>query len=213
MNKKAFTLTEMAIVLIVMSIVLGTFINIGSVVLDKKKISSTHDDMESIKTALISYASTHGKLPYPDFDGDGEGNDDNTSFPTTSSITYLPSLDLAQKSKDSYGVNIYYDVNDALVDSNSTSICESLKIINGYPIVVNDDNSSNYTVAAVIISSGSDKLLTGENNNTDRIYEMSVNKYQDITDTIDNANANNDIVIELTTYELMGAICDLVPQN
>lgn len=216
-NKKAFTLIEMAIVITIIGIVVGSFINLGSTVLEKRKISTTQDELESIKTALISYAAKHGRLPYPDTDGNGyendgddEGNGDTNIADCLTDDCELPYLDLKVKAKDNFGMAYNYDVWDAIINTNRDSFCSVLQysyIGNSLPKVQNDDEDQTYSVAATILSKGEDKVLTGENANTpeDRIYEMKDNKYNDTT--------NNDLVEELTVYDLLGQVCDLVPSE
>ncbi len=202
MKRKAFTLIEMAIVLIIVAIVVGSFLNVGMATLEKEKISTTQDDLKAIKTSLIAYAAKHGKLPYPDIDEDGKG--DSTADCTTDDCE-LPYMDLNIKSKDNFGMAYNYDVWDVLVDTNRDSFCSDLKYPytgNQLPRVQNDAEDNNYSVVATILSKGEDKILTGENIDKDRIYEMTENKYHD--------SDNNDIVVELSAYELLGSVCDLV---
>lgn len=205
MRKQAFTLTELAIVLIVIGIVMGGVINYSSAAYTQHQFESAESELESIKTSLIAYAATNGKLPYPDTTDDGEG-DTIATLPTT--LSKLPYIDLQEKANDPYSMSYYYDVSDTLVDSDDSNICARLKTLaqstTALPQVGDDQATPNtYPVAAVIISSGDDKILTGQNlaTDTDRVYEMAQNQYDDTT--------NNDIVIELSAYELMGNICDL----
>ena len=199
MQKKAFTLIEMAIVLSIIAIVLGGILTTGKTAYQKQQYESTKSDMKSIKSSLISYASTYGKLPYADTDADGEGDSPDVNGS-------MPYIDLQVNSTDSYGMKYYYDVNDSLVTSDDSNICSILKTISGLPSVANDSDITKYSVAAIIISSGEDKELTGQNSDaTARVYEMAENRYDETT--------NNDIVVELSAYELLGSICDLTDFN
>lgn len=200
--KKAFTLIEMAIVLVVIGIVMGGILSISKAAYDKNKIESTQSELENIKTALISYASTYGKLPYPDSSGDGVGDSSTITLGT------LPYIDLQIKSTDAYGMNYMYDVNDILPTSDDSNICTNLKAIkidnSDYPRVSNNSAIAKYAVAVYLLSRGKDKELTGQNSysgTNDRVYEMSENRY--------NENDNNDLVLEISVYELLGSICSL----
>ena len=204
MKKKAFTIIELAIVLIIIALVLGGTLSIGKTAYKKNQLESTKVEMKIIKTALVSYASTYGKLPYPDTDGDGEQN-------STAELGDIPYIDLQIKSTDEYGMKFKYDVWDNLANSDDSNICSILKDINisaastDYPKVADDGNNIKYPLAAIIISRGENKILTGENNDSDRIYEMGENRYHN--------SENDDIVVELSVYELLGSICDLTDFN
>ena len=199
--KKAYTLIELAISLIILSIILGSFIGVGKTLYQKNRYEEIKANLQDIKTALISYSATHGKLPKVDSSANGEGD-------TNGSLGYLPYIDLHVNSKDSYGMVYQYDVLDALTLSDDQNICKVLKDVNNttdFPQDANDSGVSQYTVAAIIVSSGEDKVLTGLNDDGSRIYEMSTNQYND-TD-------NNDIIIELTALELYGKLCKATSNN
>jgi len=68
------------------------------------------------------------------------------------------------------------------------------------PLVKDNATANTMTVAALVISKGEDRVLSGENNTTNRIYESVNNTYNDVT--------NNDMSIELTHLELYGALCE-----
>ena len=209
MNKKAFTLIEMAIVITIIGIVVGTFINLGTATLEKQKISTTKDELKAIKSSLIAYAARHGRLPYPDTDGDGKENDGNGNIiaDCTSDNCELPYLDLRVKSKDNFGIKFQYDAWDDLLSTNRDNICHAMQNYytgDSLPSVLNDVEDTNYSVIAVIFSKGKDKVLTGENIDLDREYEMSENSYNEIS--------NDDLVMELTIYDILGSMCNLVPE-
>lgn len=223
MNKKAFTLIELSIVITIIAIVLGSLMNIASSSLEKQKISATKDDLKVIKERILSHVSKHGRLPYPDIDGNGienDGNDPTGSLGTTladcTNSAYnceLPYLTLGINGTDNFGMKYTYDVWDELLLTNRNNMCHTIQ--NYYtglkgPFVENDNTptSDQYSVAAVVISKGEDKKLSGKNAYTgtnDRIYEMATNKYHE--------SDNNDLVIELSSYEMLGVLCDLVPDN
>jgi prepilin-type N-terminal cleavage/methylation domain-containing protein len=210
MQKKAFTLIELAVVVTIIGIVLGTLINFGTATLSNTKIGATKSDLESIKSSLLAYASKHGRLPYPDTDGDGY---ENVGADCTTQTCELPYLDLNVKGTDTFGMRYSYNVWDELLLTNKDSLCHTMR--NYYagdvlPSVANDDhgtaNEKKYSVSAIVLSKGVDKVLTGENSTpNDRIYEMAQNKYHD-TD-------NNDIVVELSPYELLSNLCELTPDH
>ena len=63
---KGFTLIELAIVLVIISVLVGSFIGTLAKRIDNTRISDTKDELEEIKQALIGYAYRNGSLPCPD---------------------------------------------------------------------------------------------------------------------------------------------------
>ena len=180
-NKKAFTLIEMAIVLTILAMVIGTVISMTRASYQKNRLYETKQDIHKIKQSIIGYAGIHHKLPSADTDtdtipqdGKGEG---------VAGIGDIPYLDLQIKSKDEFGMVYSYDVNDSLLTTTtSEELCTQLNLISdsatSLPLVENQDipTSDTYSLAATIISKGQDKVLTGKNDDTpdpnDRVYEM-----------------------------------------
>lgn len=195
-TKKGFTLIEMGIVMIILSIVIGTVLSMMKVTYTKDKTITTKHQLVKIKNSIIGYAAIHGKLPSSDTDLDGIGNG-------SGGIGDIPYIDLQIDSKDRYGMVYQYDVNDSLISSNDANICSILSNITGVttlPRVENDDGSSSYPIAAIVVSKGKDKVLTGKNDDATRVYEMNSNKY--------NITTNDDLVIEITANELWGRLCN-----
>ena len=203
MYKKGFSLLEMSIVLIILALVMGIFLSLGKSIYKVSKVEATKYELQTIKNSLIAHISVQGKLPKSDSNGDGLGD--------TTGLGDLPYLDLNLKANDSYGMIYKYDVSDYLINTNINSVCrqianvylEKMDINNTtyYPQMVDESNVSQYTVAAVVISKGVDKVLSGANNGSNRKYEMALNKY--------NVDNRDDIVIELDALELIGKVCNL----
>lgn len=197
-NKKAFTLIELSISLIVISIIIGIFLNMGKALYQKERYEKTKKKLNDIKISILSYTATNAKLPQVDnfSSGDGKGN-------TVGSIGYLPYIDINTNSKDAYGMVYRYDVLDALTLTDENNICSTISNINNLndkPIVADDTHTNKYTIVAKIISMGKDKVLTGLNDDATREYELSTNRYDNET--------NNDLSIDITTLELYGSICN-----
>ncbi len=206
-NKKAFTLIEMAIVLIILSMVIGTVISMTRASYQKNRLNETKNNIHKIKQSIIGYAGIYNKLPSADTaadtipnDGKGEGN---------TGIGNISYIDLQLNSKDEFGMVYQYDVNDDLLTATTNQqFCNKLSVISGsdteFPLVENDDASQKYSVAAIVISKGENKLLTGKNDDSpapnNREYEMSSNTYAVTT--------NDDLVIEITASELYSRLCE-----
>ncbi|MCK5111235.1 MAG: type II secretion system protein [Arcobacteraceae bacterium] len=202
-QKKAFSLLEMSIVLTILALIMGIFLSFGKSIYETSKTKATKYELQTIKKSLISYMAVQGKLPQADTNGDGVG--DTTGFGT------LPYIDLSLPSSDKYGMVYQYDVSDSLISSDESNVCAALSSIytqiddinssTTFPQMIDESNNSRYAVAAVIISKGVNKTLSGANSDDNRKYEMAINKY--------NADTRDDLVMELSALELIGTICDL----
>lgn len=199
MKKRAFTLIEMSIVLTIIAIVLGALIPLIKSIYTKNIITSTKSDLEAIKNNLIAYSATRGYLPKVDSDKDGIGD----SLVTTEA-GYVPYIDINSKKFDGYGVIYRYDVVNSLTSTTDNNICTTLYSIttdnSELPKVVDESGVNKYSVVAVLFSTGKNKVLTGENSDSDREYEMAINKY--------NISSRDDILVELSAFELISSICD-----
>ncbi len=84
-NYKGFTLAEMAIVVLIGSIMLTMGVKIWFVQLTNMAYSETKSKQENIKTALINYLRTTGTLPCPDRTATPDGREDrpNGTAPNT----------------------------------------------------------------------------------------------------------------------------------
>ena len=201
--KKAFSLLELSIVLIILGLVMGIFLSFGKSLYKVSKVEATKYELQAIKNSLIAHISVQGKLPKSDSNGDGIGD--------TVGFGDIPYIDLSISPRDTYGMIYQYDVSDSLVNSDESNVCIALSSIyqeisdinssTVYPQMVDESSSSKYAVAAVIISKGANKVLSGENNSTNRKYEMGINRY--------NVDNRDDLVVELSALELIGKMCDL----
>ena len=74
-QQKGFTLIELAIVLVIIGVLLGSFVGTLSSRIDTTRYDETRGELEDIKASLIAYAFSVGAggpyLPCPDADGDG----------------------------------------------------------------------------------------------------------------------------------------------
>ena len=61
-----FTLIELAVVLVIIAIMLGSFIGTLSSRIENSRISDTANELEEIKQAMIAFAFVNGYLPCPD---------------------------------------------------------------------------------------------------------------------------------------------------
>ncbi|MEA3290062.1 MAG: prepilin-type N-terminal cleavage/methylation domain-containing protein [Campylobacterota bacterium] len=190
MNKKAFSLIELAIVIIIMAIIVGGFLNSGKTTLEKKRIEDTKTTLENIKQNMISYIAVTGNIPS-----------------TINGKEILEADTFGTKDLDSFGMPIYYDVGTQFVSSDDSNICKILTDINhtaNFPQMTDESNTSKYSVVAVILSSGKNKVFDDINNDGNRTYYMKNNSYSENRD---------DLIEELTYYELINSICNFADFN
>ncbi len=121
MQKKAFSLLEMSIVLTIIIIVISTFLPLIKSKSELKKVETTIYNIQAIKNSLIAYLAVHGRLPRSDTNGDGMGD--------TTGLGNLPELDLNAKILDKYGMRYQYDVSDNLAGTTSINTVD-ISIIN-----------------------------------------------------------------------------------
>lgn len=95
-----FTLIELAIVLVIIAVLAGSFIGTLATRIENSRVSDTKDELEEIKQALIGYAYKNKHLPCPDCIGvlcspagfrDGsEDRGENGADPGQCSVGNLP---------------------------------------------------------------------------------------------------------------------------
>ncbi len=73
-RQKGFTLIEIAIVLLIVSILLGYTLAMFPAQQNLKNYRAVSSKIEEIKNNLIAYAQVNGRLPCPDIDADGLEN-------------------------------------------------------------------------------------------------------------------------------------------
>lgn len=118
---RGFTLTELAIVLIIVGLLLASIIPSLSAQNDQRSYNETVQILNEAREALVGYASSHsatdGKpyLPCPDTDDDGRENRSGTTC--SSAEGRLPWSDLGIGQRDSWNNRIRYRVHSAFSDS------------------------------------------------------------------------------------------------
>jgi prepilin-type N-terminal cleavage/methylation domain-containing protein len=122
MNTKGFTLIELAIVLVIVTILIGGLAVPLSAQIQARRIAETRHDMEAIHDALIGYAMSHtfphptiaGEirhyLPCPDNNNDGLEDARNAAGQCTNKRAKLPWITLGVKGADAWGNRYIYAV-------------------------------------------------------------------------------------------------------
>ena len=73
-TSRGFTLIEVAVVLFIVTILLGSILIPLTTQVEQRQISDTQKTLEEIREALIGFALVNGYLPCPDTDNDGAEN-------------------------------------------------------------------------------------------------------------------------------------------
>ena len=115
-----FSLIEMAVVLFIVVLLLGSLLVPFATQVEQRRIAETQKTMEEIKEALIGYAASHGApglpyLPCPDTDDDGMENISGNGQ-CVSAEGNLPWVDLGVGAQDAWGNRFHYRVATAFAD-------------------------------------------------------------------------------------------------
>jgi prepilin-type N-terminal cleavage/methylation domain-containing protein len=124
-TQRGFTLIEMAIVLVIITILIGGLAMPLSAQIQARRIAETKKTLEEAREAILGYAMTHlatspatnHYLPCPDVDGDGR--EDRTSGACTLSYGWMPWVDLGTGPQDAWGNRLRYAVNPQFANANS----------------------------------------------------------------------------------------------
>jgi prepilin-type N-terminal cleavage/methylation domain-containing protein len=126
MNRtRGFTLIELAIVLVIMTILIGGLAVPLSAQIQARRIAETQKTLEEAKEAIVGYAMTHKTtganprpyLPCPDIDGDGREDRVSDPGPCARSDGYFPWVDLGAAAQDPWGNRLGYVVELNVSDS------------------------------------------------------------------------------------------------
>lgn len=163
---KAFTLVELAIVLVIVGLLLGGLIVPITTQIDMRNYSDESKSMEDINSALIGYAMSNGYLPCPAISS-SNGAEDRAGSSCTGSKRegFLPWATLGLHKLDSWGHLYKYSV--TLTYANSTTKIGLSPLTVGDVIINTRDASGNLTALttgslspAVVISMGKNGALS-----------------------------------------------------
>jgi prepilin-type N-terminal cleavage/methylation domain-containing protein len=195
-SQLGFSLVELAIVLLVVGLLLGTTITGLADFIWHARNAQARKDLAIIEQALVGYALSNGGLPCPDTDGypanpaaadgllndAGGGNCDNIS--ANGSSGFLPWADLGLSARDPWDTPYLYrvDINYAKAPSAGSGVSFSLATGVGSMNVTGDNVANNivaiffsagpnsYTVEADTPSGFEKENLDDDNTFEDRIY-------------------------------------------
>lgn len=156
---RGFTLTEMAVVLVIVALLITGLVIPFSAQQEIRARQETERALADIREALLGYAASHAAsdlkpyLPCPDTDDDGLENRTATPGPCTSQEGRVPWVDLGLGRRDAWNNRFRYRVTAAF--SNSSA---GFTLSSAGTLTVCADNACAATVAsnvpAVILSHG-----------------------------------------------------------
>ncbi|MDH5425014.1 MAG: type II secretion system GspH family protein [Gammaproteobacteria bacterium] len=169
-----FTLIEMSIVLIVISLILAGVLKTVGVQRQQLKRDETRQQLETIREALIGFALTSGRLPCPDtgIDGLEDFNGGASGPPPQDCLNdegWVPHVDIGVGNRDAWGSRFRYRVtgtNDAPINSFTDDpiapAISSFSVADVGDITVNDEagNSIALGIPAIVISYGENARAT-----------------------------------------------------
>jgi len=116
-SQSGFTLIELAIVLIIIAVLLGSFIGTLATRIENTRVSEVKDELEEIKQALIGYAYVNSYLPCPDSDNDGLENRAASGLCTIGvGVGDFPWVDLGIARGDTWNTRYRYWVHSFYAD-------------------------------------------------------------------------------------------------
>ena len=189
-----FTLVELAVVLIIVGLLLGSLLIPLSAQLDQRNNAETQRALSEIREALIGYALSHtatdGKpyLPCPDTNGDGAEN--RTGSACTALEGDLPTQVLGLLGTDSWNNRYRYRVTQAFAD-NATGFT----LTSTGDITVRDASGGNIiasSIPALVLSQGKNGAIAAvgadeiENSNSNSTFvshsqsNLATNPFDDL---------------------------------
>ena len=114
---QGFTLVELTVVLIIVSLLLGGLLIPLSAQQDVRQLADTEKQLAETRDALIGYAQINGRLPCPAADAGGLENRDLVSRQCASLFGFLPWVNLGTRPTDPWGRLIRYRVSNEFAQS------------------------------------------------------------------------------------------------
>jgi len=197
-TQRGFTLIEMAIVLVIITILIGGLAVPLSAQIQARRIAETNRTLEEAREAIIGYAMTHSvdhdsnlttpprpRLPCPDSDSDGIENRDAGTGICAQDAGWFPWVTLGTAAQDAWGNRLRYASQPELTNSFNSATTPPTS---GWYNVCSSQACTSVDVAAdvpiVLVSHGPNGWGGRNVNNTTFAAPTSV-------DELENLDANN----------------------
>jgi prepilin-type N-terminal cleavage/methylation domain-containing protein len=206
-TQRGFTLIEIAIVLVIIAVLMGSFISTLTTRIESSQVNETKDELEEIKQALIGYAFTNGYLPCADCIGLGCPNGANVERDGFEDITppggvgcdvggatgTLPWATLAIGGGDAWNTRYRYWVDPNFTDIGGITFASTGNGVIEEPDYVTDPTGATpqnlaTNVVAVVYSHGKN---TRGGISADNIFRPAIDPLVNIDE---NENANHDTI-------------------
>lgn len=168
--QKGFTLLELAIVLMIVTILLTGLLGPLSTRVEQQERQRTEGVLEDVKETLYGFAIANGRLPCPDTGGDG--NEDLNAGACTQVRGDVPWITLGVPQQDPWGTNYAYRVTGVFADNTNGTNCGlapeppatlgiSFKLCSAGDITIRDaaagGNILGSGIPAIVVSYGSNR--------------------------------------------------------
>src|SRR5438067_1245368 len=107
---KGFTLVELAVVVAVIALLLGTLLVPLTSQVEQRNITQTQKQLEEIREALLGYAMVNGRLPRPALSETDGKERDNPCTDARECTGFIPWVTLGLPKADAWGKMIGYSV-------------------------------------------------------------------------------------------------------
>lgn len=162
--QRGFTLIELAIVLVIVTILIGGLAMPLSAQIQARRIAETKKTLEEAREAIIGYAMTHqtsGSPPRPYLpcpDSDGDGREDRPGNECTKQSGWFPWVTLGAAAQDAWGNRLRYTVHADLSSKTNGFPNGSASVPGAWNQVCSEENCPVVDVAAdvpvVLVSYG-----------------------------------------------------------
>lgn len=158
-----FTLIELAVVLLILTLLLSSLLVPLSTQVDQSNISTTQKTLEDIKEALVGFAMANGRLPRPAVSATN-GAERAVCGSDANCTGFIPWTALGVPKLDAWGKIFHYSVTPAFADAPFTLTSSGSKTVQ-----TRDSSGSLVNLAtnvpAVVFSSGKKNWGTGDTGN------------------------------------------------
>jgi len=196
-----FTLIEIAVVLVIIGFLVGSFIGTFAERIDTTRRDNTKKELDEIKTVIMAYAFNQAVpyLPCPDTNAPPDGQEDRVGGVCAAATGFLPWVTIGAGYADAWDTRYRYWVNTDYANN-----------VTGFQITTNDNNSATVetrignnnvailnTAVAVIYSPGKNGLggISVDDVNRDALPAVGYD------DENENANADNLFMARSLTKE------------
>jgi len=219
---RGFTLIEMAIVLVIVTILIGGLAMPLSAQIQARRIAETKKTLEEAREAIVGFARTRGGtlyLPCPDTDGNGIENRSGSGC--DEQVGWLPWITLGTAEQDAWGNHLRYEVDPAFSTQSGfvqttpvtspppppLGVCNVSSCASPVPEIVfvvvshgpNGSGATNTNGIALPLPTGADEL---DNLDANRIYVS-----HEQTEASATSEAFDDLLVWISLSQLIPRAC------